>query len=104
MRMSTGTPDSPDLARAKRLLDDLKRRGFRFERTAPGQDAPLVGRRVSGQWVDTIRIEGFSRDCAAWRQRRSALIVPGGAGVRDRQVSGSALTVLGEVLTWEADP
>lgn len=103
MRNSTHTPDPPDLARAKQLLDDLKRLGFRFERTAPGQDGPLVGRRVSGPWVDTIHIEGFSRDCAAWRERRSTLIVPGGAA-RDRRVSGGALMVLGEVLTWEANP
>lgn len=96
-------PDPPDLAQAKRLLDDLKGRGFQFERTAPGQDGPLLGRRVSDRWVDTIQIEGFSRDCVAWRERRSALIVPGGAA-RDRRVSGGALTVLGEVATWEPNP
>ncbi|MGH3855531.1 MAG: hypothetical protein ACRDR6_18985 [Pseudonocardiaceae bacterium] len=41
--------DSPDLVTAKRLLDDLKPRGFVFRRAAPGEDAPLVGNRASGQ-------------------------------------------------------
>jgi len=71
------TADSPDLVIAKRLLDHLKLRGFEFRRTALGVDAPLVGRRVSDDWVDTIQIEGFSRGCFAWRQRVSSLIVPG---------------------------
>jgi hypothetical protein len=100
--MSTDGPDSPDLAQAKRLLDNLKAAGFQFERTAPGEDAPLRGHRVTGRWVDTVHIEGFSHDCMAWRQRRSLLIVPG-EGVVERRVSGGALTVLGEVVTWETD-
>jgi hypothetical protein len=49
--------------------------------------------------VDIIYIDGFSYDCAAWRQRRSSLIVPG-PGLVERRISGGALTVLGEVLTW----
>lgn len=100
--MSDHGPESPDLAAAKRLVDDLKAAGFRFERTAPGVDSPLLGHRVSGRWVDTIYIEGFSRDCMAWRQRRSLLVVPG-EGIVDRRVSGGALSVLGEVTTWETD-
>jgi hypothetical protein len=59
-----------------------------------------VGNRVTGDWVDIIHIEGFSRDCFAWRQRISPLIVPGNELV-ERQVNGSALTVLNDVLTWE---
>ncbi|MGQ0773077.1 MAG: hypothetical protein ACT4NY_01440 [Pseudonocardiales bacterium] len=75
--------DSPDLVIAKRLLNHAKLRGFEFRRGAPGQDGPLVGSRVSGDWVDLIHIEGFSCDCFAWRKRVSSL------------------TVLNEVLTWQ---
>ncbi len=95
------TADSPDLVIAKRLLDHLKLCGFQFQRTAPGADGPVVGSRVVGQWRDTIRIEGFSRECSAWRKRTSSLIVPG-EGLVEHRVHGSALTVLNEVLTWEA--
>ncbi|MBV9143556.1 MAG: hypothetical protein JO115_22025 [Pseudonocardiales bacterium] len=94
--------ESPDLVIAKRLLDELKLRGFEFRRTAPGADAPLVGNRISGDSVDLVHIEGFSRDCFARRQRTSALIVPGSALV-ERQVEGSALDVLHEVLTWDRE-
>lgn len=92
--------ESPDLVIAKRLLDYLKRGGFQFQRVAPGGDGPLVGHRVTGDWVDTIHIEGFSRDCLAWRQRTSSLIVSGSALV-ERRTHGSALDVFNEVLTWE---
>ena len=61
--------DSPDVMIAKRLLDQLKQRGFQFERIAPGEDGPLIGNRVTGNCVDMIHIEVFSRDCFAWRQR-----------------------------------
>lgn len=93
--------DSPDLVQAKQLLDGLKKAGFHFHRTEPGEDGPLLGQRLSAQWVDLIYIEGFSHDCYAWRQRRSELIIPG-QGLVDRQVSGGALAVLGEASTWEA--
>jgi hypothetical protein len=92
--------DSPDVVIAKRLMDHAKLRGFEFQRIAPGEDGPLVGNRASGDWVDIIHIEGFSRDCLALRQRTSSLIVPGDALV-ERRVDGSALDVLNEVLTWE---
>lgn len=92
--------DSPDVEIAKRLLDQMKQDGFTFQRAAPGEDAPLVGYRVSDSWVDLIHIEGFSRDCFAWRQGASPLIVSQNAVVR-RQVEGSALDVLHEILTWE---
>jgi hypothetical protein len=95
--------DSPDLVIAKRLLDELKLRGFEFRRSAPGVDGPLVGNRISDDSVDLVHIAGFSRDCSAWRQRTSSLIVPGGALV-ERRVEGSALDVLNEVLTWEINP
>jgi hypothetical protein len=92
--------DSPDVVIAKRLLDQLKQRGFQFERIAPGEDGPLIGSRMTGNCVDMIHIVGFSCDCFAWRQRSSSLIVPGG-GLVERRADGSALDVLNEVLTWE---
>lgn len=91
--------DSPDVVIAKRLLDQIKLRGFVFRRVASGQDGPLVGHRVSGDRVDIIHIAGFSRDCSAVRQRTSSLIIPGN-GLAERRVQGSALDVLNEVLTW----
>ncbi len=95
--------DSPDLVIAKRLLDHLKARGFQFQRAAPGEDGPLVGNRVSDDWVDLVHIEGFSRGCFAWRKRTSSLIVSG-EGLVERRVHGHALTVLNDVLTWETAP
>ncbi|MGH3811689.1 MAG: hypothetical protein ACRDUV_04425 [Pseudonocardiaceae bacterium] len=92
--------DSPDVVIAKRLLDHLTLRGFQFQRIAPGEDGPLVGNRVTDECVDMIHIEGFSRDCFAWRQRTSSLIVPGD-GLVERRASGDALNVLNEVLTWK---
>lgn len=68
--------DSPGVVIAKRLLDHAKQRGFEFRRIAPGEDGPMVGYRVSGGWIDLIHIAGFSRDCFAWRQRTSSLILP----------------------------
>ena len=97
------TMDGPDVVIAKRLLDHAKRDGFTFQRAAPGADGPLVGYRLSDGWLDLIHIEGFSRDCFAWRQRTSSLIVPG-CGLVERRTNGSALDVLNEVLTWEPKP
>jgi hypothetical protein len=76
--------DSPEVVIAKRLLDHAKQSGFAFRRTSPGEDAPLVGHRVSGDWEDILHIAGFSRDCLAVRQRTSSLILPGGAVVDHR--------------------
>jgi hypothetical protein len=95
--------DSPDVMIAKRLLDYAKQGGFTFQRAAPGEDGPLVGYRVSDHCVDLIHIEGFSRDCFAWRKRISPLIMSQDALVR-RRIEGSALDVLNEVLTWEPGP
>ncbi|MGH3753847.1 MAG: hypothetical protein ACRDRP_14335 [Pseudonocardiaceae bacterium] len=95
--------DSPDVVIAKGLLDQARLRGFAFWRIAPGEDAPLVGRRVGADWVDVLHLAGFSRDCLALRQRTSALILLGGALVQ-RRVEGSAIDVLHEVLTWEPPP
>lgn len=92
--------NSPDLVIAMRLLDYLKAHGFEFQRVAPGEDAPLVGNRVSEDWAGLIHIKGFSRDCFAWPKRVSPLIVSQDALVQ-RQIEGSALDVLNEVVTWE---
>lgn len=94
---------SPELMTAQRLLDHAKRDGFTFQRAASGIDGPLVGHRVGDDWVDLIHIEGFSRDCFAWRKRATSLIVPQDAWVQ-RRVAGSALDVLGEVLSWKPQP
>lgn len=95
--------DSPDLVIAKRLLDYAKRDGFTFQRAAPGVDGPLLGHRVGNGWVDLIHIEGFSGDCFARRKRPTSLIVSPDALVQ-RRVAGSALDVLGEVLSWKPEP
>jgi hypothetical protein len=95
--------DSTDVVIAKRLLDEVKRSGFTFQRTASGADAPLVAHRVGDGCVDLIHIEGFSRDCFAWRQRASSLIAPRD-DLMQRQVEGSAVDVLNDVLTWERGP
>ncbi|MGH3966264.1 MAG: hypothetical protein ACRDRY_23960 [Pseudonocardiaceae bacterium] len=95
--------DSPDVVIAKWLLDYAKQGGFTFQRAAPGEDAPLVGYRIGAGWADLIHIEGFSRDCFAWRRRTSSLIVSEDALVQ-RQMEGSALDVLNEVLTWDSRP
>ncbi|MGH3897776.1 MAG: hypothetical protein ACRDTA_05865 [Pseudonocardiaceae bacterium] len=97
------TADSPDMVIAKRLLDHAKLRGFAFRRVAPGADGALVGYRVSEDGVDLVHLEGFSRDCFAWRKRTSSLIVSEDALVQ-RRVEGSAIDVLNEVLTWETGP
>lgn len=94
------TADSPDLVIAKRLLDYAKQGGFTFQRAAPGEDGPLVGYRLGDRWVDLIHIEGFCDNCFAWRKRTSSLIVSDDALVQ-RQVEGSALDVLNEVLVWD---
>jgi hypothetical protein len=92
--------ESADVTLAKRLLDYAKQCGFVFLRAAPGEDAPLVGNRISGDWVDLIHLEGFSCDCFALRKRTCSLSTPGNSLV-ERRVDGSALDVLNEVLTWE---
>ena len=94
--------DSPDIAIGRRLLDHLKLSGFRFQRIAPGPDGPLFGVRETDNWRDTIYLAGFWEpdSCSATRQRKSALIIPGGLPVTE-QVSGDALNVLNTVLsTW----
>lgn len=95
--------DSPDLVIAKRLLDYAKARGFRFQRVAEGPDGALLGTRRTGDWTDTLYLNGFSRDCYALRERTTSLLVPGSALVEHR-ATGDALNVLNAVLTWETTP
>lgn len=97
------SPDSSDVVIAKLLLDHLKLGGFRFQRLAPGEDGALVGTRVGDEWMDVIHVEGFSRDCFAFRKWISSLIVPGD-GLVERRVHGHAITVLNEVLAWPTEP
>lgn len=85
------------------MLDNAKAQGFRFQRVAEGPDGPLLGTRETGDWTDTVFIEGFSRGCYAIRERTTSLLVPGGALVEHR-VKGSAITVLHAVLAWEMVP
>lgn len=92
--------DSPELRAAKRLLDLAKDRGFRFWRTAPGEDGPLWGERESLEWLDTIFLAGFSDSCNAARIRKSLLIILDGSLVTER-VSGDAIEVLHTVCDWE---
>lgn len=91
--------DSPDLVIAKRLLDHAKVQGFQFQRVAEGPDGALLGIRRTGEWTDTLYLNGFSRDCYAMRERTTSLVVPGGALV-ERRTNGDALNVLNTVLTW----
>lgn len=92
--------ESPDLVIAKRLLDHAKLRGFQFRRVAEGPDGALLGTRRTGDWSDTVYLNGFSRDCYAMRERTTSLLVPGSALV-ERRATGDALNVLNAVLTWE---
>ena len=65
--------DSPELVAAKRLLDEAKDRGFRFERVAPGEDGPLRGVRNTPEHRDEIYLAGFAapESCTAIRRRAS---------------------------------
>jgi len=45
---------------------------------AEGPDGALLGIRRTGEWWDTVYLNGFSRDCCALRERISSLVVPAG--------------------------
>lgn len=75
-------------------------RGFQFQRVAEGPDAALLAIRRTGDWTDTVYLDGFSRGCYALRERATSLVVPGHALVEHR-ATGDALNVLNAVLTWE---
>ncbi|MGH3937919.1 MAG: hypothetical protein ACRDTG_04675 [Pseudonocardiaceae bacterium] len=92
--------ENPDLIIAMRLLDHAKLRGFQFQRVAKGPDGALLGTRRTGDWTDTLYIDGFSCNCYALRERTTSLVVPSNAQVECR-ASGDALNVLNAVLTWE---
>ncbi len=91
--------DSPDLVIAKRLLDLVKAEGFQFQRIVEGPDGALLGTRHTGEWTDTLYLDGFSQGCYAVRERKTSLVVPGNALV-ERRATGGALNVLNSVLTW----
>ena len=82
------------------MLDHTKANGFQFQRVAEGPDGPLLGIRQTGDWIDTLFLDGFSQGCYAIRERSTSLLVPGGALV-ERRVAGGAITVLRTVLAWE---
>ncbi|MGH3937969.1 MAG: hypothetical protein ACRDTG_04930 [Pseudonocardiaceae bacterium] len=92
--------ESPDLVIAMRLLDHAKLRGFAFRRVAGGPDGALLGTRHTGDWSDTIYLDGFSRDCYAQRERATSLLVPEHALV-EHHVTGDALNVLNTALSWD---
>lgn len=98
-RVAVMSLDSPEVAAAKRLLDLAKDRGFSFQRVAPGEDGPLLGRRETVDWQDEIYLAGFANSCSAIRRRRWSLVVPGGLPVTER-ASGGALHVLRLVADW----
>jgi hypothetical protein len=96
---------SPDLAAAKRLLDEAKAQGFRFARIAPGPDGPLLGVRETADYEDEIYIGGLwdTESCYAIRRRKSSLVVPGGP-LMTEQVCGDALTVLHTAVSdWASE-
>lgn len=92
--------ESPDLATAFKLVDIAKARGFSFERTGPGEDAPVIGVRESLEWIDEIVLAGFWKpdSCIAVRKRRHSLVVPGELAIT-QQISRDALTVLHTVIS-----
>ncbi len=92
------TTDSPDVAAAKRLLDAAKDEGFTFQRIAPGEDGPLIGRRETTEYRDQIYLAGFGDSCHATRVRKSSLLMPNGLPISER-VAGDAVTVLHTVVT-----
>ncbi|MGH3928967.1 MAG: hypothetical protein ACRDTF_03205 [Pseudonocardiaceae bacterium] len=96
----TSLNESPDLVIAMRLLDLAKLRGFEFRRVANGPDGALLGTRHTGDWTDTLYLDGFSRDCYALRERTTSLVVPGDALIEHR-ATGDALNVLNTALTWD---
>lgn len=87
--------DDPYVVTAVRLLNHVRLRGFAFDVDATATGGPLVGTRISEEWIDTIHIEGVSRNCVAWRQRR------GEGGQVWHRVEGDAAAVLAEALSWE---
>jgi hypothetical protein len=94
------TSESRDLVIAKRLLDHAKLRGFQFHRVGDGPDGALLGTRRTGDWTDTVYLDGFSCGCYALRERTTSLAVPG-PGLVERRTAGDVLNVLNTVLTWE---
>lgn len=77
--------DGPDVVTAKRLLDHAKRRGFQFRPVECDPDGALLGTREGDEWLDTVFLAGFSRDCYALRQRTSSPARPRRRGATPRR-------------------
>lgn len=99
--MSTDDTDDKDyyLELSKRLLDHAKVHGFYFRRARPGIDAPLVGIRYRAGVTEVVRIDGWRRNCQAWRQP-SKLVLAKPPEDATEYVAGSALNVLNRVVCW----
>lgn len=95
------TKDAPRdwLEISMRLLDHAKVRGFYFRRARPLADAPLVGTRYRNGKTEVVRIDGWRRNCQAWRQP-NMLVLARPPENAEEYVSGSALNVLNRVACW----
>jgi alanine racemase len=87
--------ESPDLARAKELLEQAAAAGFRFQQLSA--DSALVGTRETELWVDHVRIDGVEYGCSAHRMIRGTRLELAPIAT----VTGSAVEVLTAVLHWK---
>lgn len=75
------------------LFHQCTLRGFHFDDAPAAEGGPLVGIRHTKQWIDTIHLEGLTRNCAAWRQQP-------GQGSLVCRIEGDATTVMAAALNW----
>jgi hypothetical protein len=81
------------------LLDHAKAHGFYFRRVSPLVDAPIVGIRYRYSWTEVVRIDGWRKNCQAWKQPNKLVLAAPPVDAYD-YVSGSALNVLNKVVCW----